>query len=56
MPRVLAETRTPVPSDIEVAQACVPLRIQEIAEELGLSSEEYDLYGKYKAKAQPDIL
>ena len=37
-------------SDIEIAKACKMKPITEIAEKLGISSEDIELYGKYKAK------
>jgi len=48
--------RTPVPSDIEIAQEATLKPISQIAEELGLLSEEYEPYGKYIAKVSPAIL
>ena len=41
---------TQMPSSLEIAQEATLRPIAEIAEELGLSPDEYDLYGKYKAK------
>jgi formate--tetrahydrofolate ligase len=41
---------SPVPADIDIAHSVEPLHISVIAEELNLSPEHYDLYGKYKAK------
>ncbi len=37
-------------SDIEIAQSVEPRPIEQIAQDLGLSRQEYDLYGDYKAK------
>jgi len=39
-----------VPSDIAIAQAAELRPIREVAAELGLSDDELELYGKYKAK------
>lgn len=39
-------------SDIEIAQSVTPVAIEEIAAELGLSGEDIDLYGRYKAKVR----
>jgi formate--tetrahydrofolate ligase len=39
-----------VPSDIEIAQAAKPRPIVDVAADLGLSADDIDLYGKYKAK------
>ncbi|CAA7401304.1 unnamed protein product [Spirodela intermedia] len=41
---------SPVPADIDIANAVEPLHISEIAASLDLSPSHYDLYGKYKAK------
>lgn len=37
-------------SDVEIAQAALLQPITAIAEKLGLSDDELELYGKYKAK------
>ncbi len=37
-------------TDIEIARANKTVPISQIAEDLGLSSEDYELYGNYKAK------
>jgi len=37
-------------SDVEIAQAASPRLITEVARDLGLSEEDLELYGKYKAK------
>jgi formyltetrahydrofolate synthetase len=50
----LLDIKTPVPSDIDIAQSIAPVHIGAIATALGLTSDEYDLYGKYKAKVQCD--
>jgi formate--tetrahydrofolate ligase len=42
--------KSPVPSDIEVAQAATMQPIQAIAEKAGILDDELELYGKYKAK------
>jgi formate--tetrahydrofolate ligase len=39
-----------VPSDIAIAQAATLRPIRDVAAELGLSDDELELYGKYKAK------
>jgi len=41
---------SPVPSDIEIAQAARPRHIADVAADLGLAADDIDLYGKYKAK------
>jgi hypothetical protein len=45
--------KTPVPSDIDVAQSVEPLKITKIADYLGLKEEEYEMYGPNKAKVLP---
>ncbi len=47
---------TNMKSDIEIASEAKLLPICEIAESLGLSQEDYDLYGKYKAKINDSFL
>ena len=37
-------------TDIEIAQECVPERIEKIAEKVGISEDYLEHYGKYKAK------
>ena len=44
-------------NDIEISKTCIKKDIKEIAEDLGLDEEQYELYGKYKAKIkQNDIM
>jgi len=45
----------PVPTDIEIAQAARPRNIREVAAEIGLTEDDLDLYGKYKAKIPLEI-
>ncbi len=45
-----------VPSDIEIAQAADLRPILEIAEKIGLTEDDLDLHGKYKAKVHLDVL
>lgn len=47
---VKLECKSPVPSDIDIAQAAPPLPISEIAKAAGLTPDQYDLYGNTKAK------
>ena len=48
--------RTPVPSDIEIAQEAYLKPITQIAEELGLLPDELELFGPYKAKVTLQVL
>ncbi len=43
-------------TDIEIAQECKMRHIREIAAKVGLSEEELEYYGKYKAKVGLDIM
>ena len=45
-----------VPSDLEIAQAAKLKPILEIAELVGLTEDDLDLFGKYKAKIHLDVL
>jgi formyltetrahydrofolate synthetase len=47
---------TSVPSDLDIAQAADLRPIMDIAEKLGLSQDDLDLYGKYKAKVHLSVL
>lgn len=44
------------PSDIEIAQAAHPLHITKVAAKLGISDDDLELYGKYKAKISPSVI
>jgi methylenetetrahydrofolate dehydrogenase (NADP+)/methenyltetrahydrofolate cyclohydrolase/formyltetrahydrofolate synthetase len=48
--------RHPVPSDIEIAQEAVLDPIKQVAEAVGLTEDDLDYYGKYKAKVHLDVL
>jgi formate--tetrahydrofolate ligase len=47
---------TQMPSSLEIAQEATLRPIAEIAEELGLEPDEYDLYGKHKAKVDLGVV
>ena len=47
--------RHPVPSDIEIAQEAVLRPVKEVAEAVGLTEDDLDYYGKYKAKVHLDV-
>ena len=44
-----------VPSDIDIAQAATIQPVIQIAEKLGLTQDDLDFYGKYKAKVHLDV-
>lgn len=56
MPHKLQNLLTPVPSDIEIAQAATPLPITQIAQEVGLNPDEIEPYGTTKAKVKLEVL
>ena len=43
-------------SDIEIAQQAKMLKITEVAAKLGISEDDIELYGKYKAKLSYDLI
>ncbi|MFC2029994.1 formate--tetrahydrofolate ligase [Chloroflexota bacterium] len=53
---MLVEVKHPVPSDIEIAQEAKMRPVLEVATDLGLSEDDLDLYGKYKAKVHLDVI
>jgi formate--tetrahydrofolate ligase len=46
----------PIPPDIEIAQSAKLKPIVEIAASLGLTEDDIELHGKYKAKIKPHVL
>jgi len=50
------DVKSPVPSDIEIAQATKLRPIRDIAADLGLTEDDIDFFGKYKAKVHLDVL
>ncbi len=49
------QPRTPVPSDLEIAQEAPLDPILDIAAQVGLAPDDLDLYGAYKAKVHLDV-
>jgi formyltetrahydrofolate synthetase len=49
-------TQVTVPSDLEIAQAADVRPIVEIAAKLGLTQDDLDFFGKYKAKVHLSVL
>ena len=45
-----------VPSDIEIAQAATLQPITKVAKQVGLTDDDVELYGKYKAKISFDAI
>ncbi|MCS7306291.1 MAG: formate--tetrahydrofolate ligase [Thermoguttaceae bacterium] len=46
----------PVPTDIQIAQSAQLYSIVEVAHRVGLTEDDLDLYGKWKAKVHLDVL
>ncbi|XP_062863456.1 C-1-tetrahydrofolate synthase, cytoplasmic [Trichomycterus rosablanca] len=46
----------PVPSDIVISRSCLPKPIDRLASEIGLLTDEVELYGKTKAKVQLETI
>ena len=46
----------PVPSDIDIAQSAEMIPILEVADKLGLTMDDLDLQGKWKAKVHLDVI
>jgi formyltetrahydrofolate synthetase len=55
MAHKLTNLLTPVPSDINIAQAATPLPIDRISADAGIHPDELELYGKTKAKVHLSI-
>ena len=49
------EPRSPVPSDLEIAQEAPLDPILSVAERVGLMPDDLEMYGKYKAKVHLDV-
>ena len=47
---------TALPSDIEIAQSAKLEPIVQIASKIGLTEDDLELYGKYKAKISLDAI
>ncbi|WP_320047794.1 formate--tetrahydrofolate ligase [uncultured Ilyobacter sp.] len=43
-------------SDIQIAQEAKLLKISEVAKTIGLNEDDYEQYGRYKAKVDPGLL
>jgi len=49
------EPKKPVPSDLEIAQEAPIEPILDVAARTGLEPDDLEMYGKYKAKVDPDV-
>jgi len=49
------EPKSPVPSDLEIAQEAPIEPILDVAARAGLEPDDLEMYGKYKAKVDPDV-
>ena len=54
-PAAKFEYRVPVPSDLAIAQSVPPKPILAIASQVGLTEDDVDLYGAYKAKVHTSV-
>ena len=43
-------------SDLEIAQEAEILKIKDIAKKINIDEEDLELYGKYKAKLDPNLI
>ena len=43
-------------SDIQIAQEAKMIHIRDVASQLGITEDDLDLYGKYKAKLSDELL
>src|SRR3972149_8057195 len=50
------KTAVKVAGDLEIAQEAKLKPIEEIAESIGLTKDEYDLHGRFKAKVYLSVL
>lgn len=48
-------TILPTPPDIEIARSVKPIKISRVAEAIGISEDEIELYGENKAKVDFEI-
>jgi len=49
------EIISPVPSDIDIAQAVIPHDISRLTDQLGLKANEYESHGAHKAKVKLEV-
>ena len=54
--RIINGLSMAIPPDIEIAQSAELKPITEIAASLGLTEDDIEQYGKYKAKIKPHVL
>jgi len=56
MYNMLVEVKDKVPSDIDIAQAATLRPVIQVAHDVGLTEDDLDFYGQYKAKVHLDVL
>ncbi|XP_035152859.2 monofunctional C1-tetrahydrofolate synthase, mitochondrial isoform X3 [Callithrix jacchus] len=56
LPCLKLQPLCPVPSDIEISRAQTPKAVDVLAKEIGLLSDEIEIYGKSKAKVRLSVL
>ncbi|MCL5772884.1 MAG: formate--tetrahydrofolate ligase, partial [Firmicutes bacterium] len=49
-------TAQAVPSDLEIAQKAKMLPVTEIAKNMGIEEDDLELYGRYKAKVNLELI
>jgi len=54
--RAMKQTAMSFPSDLQIAQQARMQHINSIGEKLGISADDLELYGKYKAKLPLDLI
>jgi formyltetrahydrofolate synthetase len=53
---MIVEIKSPTPSDIEIAQAAKLRPIRDVMKDIGLTEDDVDYYGKFKAKVHLNVL
>ena len=50
------DLKRPIPNDVSISRSQKPKNIGVLAEEIGLTPDEFDMYGKTKAKVNLNVL
>ena len=53
--KIKLERRNTLLTDIQIAQSCKMLHIRKIGEKLGITEEDLEYYGNYKAKLSESL-